>query len=476
MSSFFQRRKSGSGSFKAPSYDPFNRYANSEEGALGWRKSKNVIIPGTTNSEKRRLNRVGKYVNDTTGKECTVPQSLIEDVYSMYVNDDIKRRPESKHNAIKHKVLNKVYNSLTKVVTKDSPMFTEVLTREMALYLQKISDQLDDEDPDGGSGDGESPFDKAMPGMGDVDEEGNGEGEEIDSPSDGLLAGKGDSNSDRESYEALLDKILNSEINEKALEEAHKNAEEKMEELNEKLGEEALKDLSKKDPEFLEKIELLKHALSRVSINKDSIRVVLEKILDESMNYFSRNFTTVEESIFETDDFEDLFGLEFLHPIFRNAELMNACNASRTYKGKIDLYLDCSGSMSSNATFEGTTLRMIDLVKGIAIVLYRMNMIENLYFFDTSLYKIDNINELTILSFSKSGGTDFNMVVSSINETGNNSVVITDGYDHVSSYTKQGFFVGVGGTTFSNGGFNDYRKSKQCVSYNGNTSKFDYCV
>ena len=146
-------------------------------------------------------------------------------------------------------------------------------------------------------------------------------------------------------------------------------------------------------------------------------------------------------------------------------------------KGKIDLYLDCSGSMSSQRSFEGSSLRMIDLVKGIAMVLYRMGMIENLYFFDGSLYKIDNINEISILSFSRSGGTDFNNVVNQIKKHGNNSVIITDGYDSCEEYTDKAFWIGVGGTEFSSyhDAFGKYREARQCVAYDSQTSKFEYC-
>tara|TARA_R110000822_G_scaffold227017_1_gene359659 strand:- start:45180 stop:46628 length:1449 start_codon:yes stop_codon:yes gene_type:complete len=479
MNNLFER-KSGKGSFKAPTFDPYGKYKNSEAGAFGFRKDQHVIIPGVTSREAFRLEKVRDHVAKVTNEDCTVPQSLINDVYSMYVNDDVKRRPAEANNAIKHKVLDKVYNSLTKIVTTDSPLFTEMLTREVSLYLQKISRELQDEQEKNGNGpgDGESPFDQPMPGMGDADGEGNGEEEEEKSEgeSDGLQADKLSTGKDRKSYEDMIDKILDSKQNEKKLEDAMKNAENKMQELTDKLGEEALKDLAFSEPDFLEKIDSLKDALGRVTINKESVQKVMMKILNESQNYFSQKYKTVEESLFDSDDFDDVFGLEFLHPIFRNAELFSAGNATRVYKGKIDLYLDCSGSMGSTRTFEGTNLRMIDLVKGIAMVLYRLGMIENLYFFDTSLYKIDKINEISILSFSKSGGTDFDLVVSSIQKSGNNSVVITDGYDSVHNYTKQAFWIGVGGTTFdSSCEFKTYRATKQCVSYNGDTSKLEYC-
>ena len=69
-----------------------------------------------------------------------------------------------------------------------------------------------------------------------------------------------------------------------------------------------------------------------------------------------------------------------------------------------------------------------------------------------------------------------------IQSEGNNSVVLTDGFDACQIYDKQAFWIGVGGTTFEGYGrdesnaFNQFRKSRQCVAYNPQTSKFDYCA
>ena len=226
----------------------------------------------------------------------------------------------------------------------------------------------------------------------------------------------------------------------------------------------------------MEDFNKLKELLKRVSFNKDSIKSVLMKILNKSQNYFSKNSILIEESIFDAEELEELFGLEHLHPIFRNTGILEVGNEGRLYTGKIDLYLDCSGSMTSTEVFDGKFLRMIDLVKGIAIILYRMNMIDKLYFFDTGIYEIKNINEFTILSFEKSGGTSFDRVVEQVNSNKRNSVVITDGYDSCSMYSKNIFWIGIGGTRFQgNDEFNTYRSLRQCVTYNRDTTNFDFC-
>lgn len=479
----FRRGGRGVGSVKAPTHDPYGRFNNSGKGAFGFRKDKHVIMPGVTAYEEMRLRKIREYVQNETDKPCTLSQELINDVYSIYVNQDVKRRPESGSNKIRHKVLDKVYDSLTKVVTVDSPLYTNMLTRELALALQVVDDEVKKEqqkqngggegDPDGedsqglesstGEGDGKSGEGK--------EGEGQGEGE---NPSDGKEAGKGSGTSNRKSIEDIVDEALDRA--EKKIEQAKSNADDKIKELQKQLGKEAMKDLMNTEPEFLEKIDELKEALRNVSINKESIKKVMNKILNESMNYFSSKFKRVEESLFDCEECEDLFGLEFLHPVFKNAEIMSVGNETRVYKGKIDLYLDCSGSMSSREEFEGTQIRMIDLVKGIAMVLFRMGMIENLYFFDSRLYHINNVNELSILSFSKSGGTDFNKVVQKIKAEGNNAVVITDGYDNCEEYSNKAFWIGIGGTRFDShgGAFDDYRNGKQCVAYNEQNGKFEY--
>lgn len=483
--SFLNRKKGNKkvGGIKKPTFDPYGRYTNTGDGIFGFRKDKHVIMPGVTSYEERRLSKVKDYVAEKLQQECTLPQELINDVYSLYVNEEVKRRPKDESNAIRHKVLDKVYNSLTKVVTQDSPLFTQILTRELALVLQKIEDQIKQEQQN----QGQSPTGFGDPG--DDQSDGDGQGQQGDGDGDPQKgqgdpqAGKGSGSGTRESLEDAIDDILDKQENN--IQKAMDRADQKIKDLEDKLGKEAMKDLSENEPEFLEKIDHLKDALSRVTINKESIKQVLVKILNESQNYFSAKFKRVEESLFDCEECEDLFGLEFLHPIFKNAKLLDIGNETRIYKGKIDLYLDCSGSMGSTENFEGTRIRMIDLVKGIAMVLYRLNMIDRLYFFDGSLYEIKNINELTILSFSKSGGTDFEKVVANINKNGTNSVIITDGEDHCSTYSKQAFWVGVGGTQFNGGywggsdddsnAFNLYRASDQCVTYNSKTSNFDYC-
>ena len=483
--SFFSRKNGFKNrGLTAPTFDPYGKYKTTGNGVFAFRKDKHVIMPGVSAYEENKLKAVKRYVEKETGKPCTLSQELINDVYSIYVNEDVKRRPSNENNEIRHKVLDKVYDSLTKVVTVDSPLYTQILARELALVLQKVDDDVQDQqekNPGNGGESGDEDGDKGLEssmsnGDGDGEEEGEGKGEGNEEQGEGKEAGNGTGHN-RKNLGDIVDNALKNAS--KDIEKAKSNTDEKIKNLEDQLGKEAMKDLMNTNPEFLEEIDKLKNRLKNVSINKESIQKVMQKILNESMNYFSTKFKRVEESLFDCEECEDLFGLEFLHPIFKNAEIMSIGNETRIYKGKMDLYLDCSGSMDSTEKFEGTNIRMIDLAKGIAMVLHRMGMIDNLYFFDNNLYKIDNVNEISILSFSKSGGTNFNKVIDMININGNNSVIITDGYDRCEKYSKQAFWIGIGGTRFDPYGesvFNDYKANSQCVAYNSNTSKFEYCA
>lgn len=471
---------------KAGSLAPLKKFYDPYEESDGFLKKvrKEVILPGVTKYEEARLGKIHNYIEEKTGKPSTLPQHMLNDVYSMYVNRDIKKKPVTKYNAIKQKVIDSTYNSLTKMIAKDSVLFSQIVTREISLYMQQVQDLIEEEtkDKDGNKSgvpgldqEGEDPDDQSGQGQGQGGEnDGNSQG--TGNPAGGTGAGKGSSSESPapKGFEKKVDDIIKKSQNK--LDQAMKNAEKEIKEIEDLLGKDAAKELSDTDANFLEDFNRLKALLKKVTFNKDNIKTVLMKILNKSQNYFSKNAITIEESIFDADELDELFGLEYLHPIFRNAGIMDIGNEGKLYTGKIDLYLDCSGSMSSTANFSGSNIKMSELVKGIAIILYRMNMIDRLFFFDTGLYEIKNINEFTILSFDRNGGTDFDRVVDQALATKRNSVVITDGEDGVRKYAKNVFWIGIGGTRFQRDDeFQTYRALRQCVTYNPSTSNFDYC-
>jgi len=464
--SFLSERKGTGGGWKAPSNDLYGIWGRGNNSMFSVVR-KQVILPGVTEREEEMLETVPGYIESSTKKVCTVPMDLIEDVYSMYANEDIKRLETTSKNAVRQEILDKAYNSLTKDLTRGSKLFSMIVTKELSVWMQKVIDEIEEEQEkeddkkeqtQSEAGDCDQ---AAGQGSGDEsgsDPEGNGQDDESD---DEKMTGK-ETGVDAGAGHGMT-RAINSQ--DKALDAAMKKANKKMDELESRLGKEALKDLQNTEPDFLENIEEMLKLSRKSIIDKASMERTLKKILNKSENYFSKNSTIVEESLFDCEECEDLVGLEFLNPVFRNSGIMDIVNQTRKPIGKMDLFLDCSGSMDWNKlNIEGKQIPLIDVVKCIAVIMYRLGYIERLYFFDQFLYEIENINEWTILGFNNSGGTNFDVVIDKINENGRNSIVITDGEDRVSDYCEKAFFVGVGGTRFGDG-FQPYKDARQCVTH-----------
>ena len=156
-------------------YDPYE-----EEGRYVKKVRKEVILPGVTPYEEMKLSRIHDYIKSKTGEESTVPQHMINDIYSMYVNKDIQKKKKTKFNAIKRKVIDASYNSLTKIVANDSVLFSQVITKEISLYLQKVQNMIEEETKDkDGNKSGTPGFDE------EGDDEDDNEGYEVDEGNDG---------------------------------------------------------------------------------------------------------------------------------------------------------------------------------------------------------------------------------------------------------------------------------------------------
>lgn len=433
MEGLFATKKFNGGSWKAPAQDLFGVWDDESEDIFKVEK-KNIILPGVTYREGQMLKHIEQYVKEKKKldwDQFKVPQHLIEDVYSMYVNKNFSRKPPEEKNRVRQSIIDKAYDSLTKSLTQNSSLYSTIITKEIALWMQevmeKIEEDMKDKDP-------------------------SNDPDKIPNP--------------QQADDDTVEKVLNDMS--KKLDKALKDGAKKMDELEKSFGKDALKELEGDNVRDIERLDDLIKASKKSLIVKDQIHRVLKKILNRSENYFSKKAVIIEESLFECEQCEDLAGLEFLSPIFKKAGLLDIVNQTRKPIGKMDLYLDCSGSMDwTSDIFEGGyELKLMDLVKCIAVILFRMGFVEKLYFFHNTLIEIEKINELNIFTFRESGGTNFDNVVEQIIKNDRNSVVITDGEDSVTKYTDKAFFVGVGGTEFPRG-FENYKNAGQCVTKHG---------
>lgn len=87
------------------------------------------------------------------------------------------------------------------------------------------------------------------------------------------------------------------------------------------------------------------------------------------------------------------------------------------------------------------------LAKAIALKMKRMDLLNELYEFQSTVTKVDS-NEYAIFNMGARGGTDITNVIRNVKKTGENSIVLTDAEDHVSEYLPNVVFLGVNGVNF----------------------------
>lgn len=464
-----------------------------------------------------------------------LPSHLVNDLYSLYYNptNRLKFASEDATNKVKFGILDSINNSLLKIVTNNSHIGSYVYTEEVGKFLykkfmamppeqqKKLKDALDKCNQGGGAGDQQQ-----KQGQGQGQGKGQGKGQpnpgegEGNGPGDGPMgqgrpntdqdhSGKQNSQGDEQSQrngdsqarggannsngygsqtdysqeaadqmdqdlQKMVD-MLNSKQSQKELEQAFKQAEQKLEKLKEvgvdiENDEEVPEEEKREIIRNLNNLDSIRSSLSRLSVGKDKIMKAVDKILNGTTNYFSQKCVQKDVELFEADQLLDINGIELLHPFFRKSRLFDLSVTERKYIGKFDLYIDCSGSMSSGCGGDLGSVPRIDLAKSLAMQMKELGILGDLYEFEDRPKKIQN-TDMSILMMAARGGTNIETVLQNILKTGNNSVVLSDGESHVTSYTHKAFFIGVG-TDFHyfksyEGAGQKFVEEEQCVHYDG---------
>ncbi len=269
--------------------------------------------------------------------------------------------------------------------------------------------------------------------------------------------------------------MLNNKQSKKELEKAFEEAEKKLDKLND-LGYDIENDCNMPDEEKKEiiknlpNLDSIRHSLNQLNVGKDKIKKAVEKILDGTSNYFSAKCITNDVELFEADQILDINGVELLHPAFRKSRIFDMDITERHYIGKFDLYIDCSGSMGGGCGGDLDRVCRIDLAKSLAMQMKEMGILGDLYEFEDRTKKIST-TDMSILMMAARGGTNIEAVMQNILKSGNNSVVLTDGESHISTYTHKALFIGVGTDFYyfkqDKGAGGKLIAEDQCIVYNG---------
>jgi hypothetical protein len=230
----------------------------------------------------------------------------------------------------------------------------------------------------------------------------------------------------------------------------------------------ALKLAAKLDPEILK--QALRE-LERINIDSNAIKTAVRNIVSCGQKYFSKKDRVYYEDIHTTDNLSDIVDSELLHPKVRNILLDDIMFKNFTGKQTIDLYIDKSGSMSSRLSDQYAQITRMDFSKVMALYMKDVGLLAEVYPFTGNINgKLeDNID---ILLLNASGGTSISTVIKEIDKKRKNSIVITDGDDHISVYSEFTFFLGLPGCSFNNmisdkELYKKYTDNKQIMFYDG---------
>lgn len=201
----------------------------------------------------------------------------------------------------------------------------------------------------------------------------------------------------------------------------------------------------------------------RMSMN--AVTQFIKKIMDNSTNYFSGKEEVTFESMMETGHLDGMEDMYMIHPKLRKFMVEDIMVKDVKKLGKINIYIDVSGSMSATCGVrrqDGSSLSRIDFAKSFALKMLDMDMLNKVFTFnDTVRQRKTDISN--ILKISCSGGTNTENVIRHIVEIDENAIIITDGTDYVASYTPKAYFIGTQGATFGGYAHLDKYKEQMCV-------------
>lgn len=229
------------------------------------------------------------------------------------------------------------------------------------------------------------------------------------------------------------------------------------------------KALKQTDLRELEKVE---QELRKVSINLSGIKSTIKKLMDNSVSYFSAKEEPIFESIFDAGTLDGLQDYELLHPKLRKIfmEDINVKDIKRM--GKIDIYVDASGSMNSGSGVpaeDGGHISKLTFAKAFAMRMKEMNLLNEVYSFQEKV-AFQGETLYSVLSITGGGGTRLNNVVDHVIKKDRNAIILTDAEDYCSLYSDKAFFIGVAGArfyAFNSRVLSQYANNNQLVVFDG---------
>ena len=382
------------------------------------------------------------------------PKHISKDVFKMYYNKiaNLEFEDRNEKNNTKFKFLEKANNPVGKIMSERSNLKSAIYTRNTLAYFISRMTMLEYVDPEASK-----EMQKAMEGDGDGD------------------SGK---------IERGMKNMMENSDSKKMLEQAMKEAQELCKDMDDLVDEEIQEKMFKDADEGRNgaakvSTEYLKQVASRlenIHFSMGSLKEKIKKLMDKSASYFSAKKKTIREDLFNSDNIAGLDEYELLHPKLRKIFIEDVTIKDTKSVGKIDVYVDISGSMSSScgtSNKQGNYISKLDFCKSFVAKLKDLDMLNDLYSFENSVKKVKN-DIISIAMMDCTGGTDINKVVKKIIENKRDAIVITDAEDNCEHYSEKAFFIGVAGSRFSqfqHSVIRQYSENNQVIVFDGTTIK-----
>lgn len=190
-------------------------------------------------------------------------------------------------------------------------------------------------------------------------------------------------------------------------------------------------------------IQLVNCIAKGLNLSKENIKSIVGRILDKSNGLFNEKAKFYENDIFDSHDLSELEGLEYLNPIFRRVKWDDVYTLNKRTHGKVNVYLDISGSMTETCYIGGRRTKKGLVAKSICSKLTGMKLIHNLILFNNFINRvIENPTPADIFSVSERGGTSINIVIRDCIERGENAIIITDCEDVIRMHSERCIIIG----------------------------------
>jgi hypothetical protein len=400
-----------------------------------------------------------KFVTKMANNFDKIPAHLIYDIFKMYYNKTTKLEFEQRteKNKMRYKFLERSNDAVGKIMSESSHLKSAVFTRNIVMHYLMHMTLMDYIEP-----------------------------KSSDKMSSALNEEKQRKNS-ADKAQDTMDQMMNHPNFDKGLRDAIQNAQQVCQLLDENMDQDLQESLFKESDSSgfkkggngaskvsLETLQDVKQRLDHIKMNMTSVKEVIKKLLDKTFSYFSSRKEIEYEDLFNSTDVSGLDEYVLLHPKVRKIFAEDILIPTHKSVGKINVYIDISGSMDGGCGLKNAKKQHIDrldFAKSIVAQLMESNMINKVFLFNSEVKEIKP-NLISLSYVSTSGGTTINSVVKHINEVEKtHSLIITDAEDGCNTYSDQAYFIGVKGSNFSH--FADdtikkYSENDQVIIFDGN--------